>query len=373
MRWTREEYVEYVTFKSGKRPMFVELFGPLVGLDGEWRAQGASEDEISMNAFDWDYVPAVQCGGNTDIYGGPESYIVEETDEYMIEIDGLGRKMKLMKGKATISLPLDYPVKTGDDWLRIKHLYQFDEGRIDLVQLEKAKSGQKEGALVVASMPGGFDLPRQLMGEEEISYAYFDQPELIKDMLDTAAKTTVKVLDRISDHVIIDQLSVHEDMAGKSGPLIGPSMISEFVLPYYRKVWDMLSSKGTKIFSQDSDGNMNPVIDVFLESGLTQMYPMEPESGMDIVRVHEKYGARLSLKGGLNKYVLKDGKEAIRRELEYKMQPSMQKGGIVFGLDHRIPNGTPIEYYRYYVELGRELLGIEPLSKDRKGWMRQAF
>lgn len=373
MRWSREEYIEYVTFKGGSRPMFVELFGPLIGLDDEWRMQGVPEDEIGMTGFDWDYVPVVRCGGNTDVFGGPEPVVVEENDEYIIETDGLGRKMKLMKGKATVPLPLDYPVKTMDDWLQIKHRYVFDETRIDWDQVEKAAHEQKNGVMVLGEMPGGYDLPRQLLGEEELSYAYYDEPEMIRDILDTAADTCIKVLDRISDRVVIDQLSVHEDMAGKSGPMIGPIQIDEFMKPYYLKVWDMLRSKGTKIFSQDSDGNMNPVMDNFIESGLTQMYPMEPGSGMDIVQVFEKYGEKLSLKGGINKYVIKEGKEAIRKELEYKMQPSMQKGGIVFGLDHRIPNGTPIEFYRYYVELGREILGIEPLDPKNKGWARQAF
>ncbi|MCD6322241.1 MAG: hypothetical protein J7L77_04375 [Clostridiales bacterium] len=373
MRWTRNEYIEYVSFKGDKRPMFVELFGPLIGLDAEWRIQGASEDEIGMTGFDWDYVPVIPCGGETDVFGGPEARIIEETDEYIIETDGLGRRMKLMKGKATIPLPMDYPVKTYDDWLKYKHLYEFDENRIDWNQVEKAAYEQKNGVMVVGSMPGGFDLPRQLLGEEELSYAYFDEPEMITDILETAADTCIKVLDRISDKVTIDQLSVHEDMAGKSGPMIGPNQISKFVTPYYLKVWDLLKSKGSKIFSQDSDGNMNPVIDNFLESGLTQMYPMEPGSGMDIVQLFEKYGDKLSLKGGINKYVIKTGKDAIRKELEYKMQPLMQKGGIVFGLDHRIPNGTPIENYRYYVELGREILGIEPLSSSGKGWKRQAY
>ncbi len=372
MRWTREEYIEYVTFKGGERPMFVELFGPLIGLDEEWRKQGATEDEIGMDAFDWDYVPAVSCGGNTDVSGGLETRMEEETDEYIIETDNLGRRMKLMKGKATIALPMDYPVKTMDDWLKIKNLYEFDEDRIDRKQLEKARAAQKEGALVVGSIPGGFDLPRQLMGEEELCYAYFEQPEMIKDMLDTAANTSIMVFERICDELVIDQLSVHEDMAGKSGSLIGPTQINGFMKPYYLKVWEMLSSKGTAIFSQDSDGNMNSVMDVFMETGLNQMYPMEPAAGMDIVQVHKKY-ADLSLKGGIDKHVLRQGKEAIRKELEYKMQPDMQKGGMVFGLDHRIPNGTPIEFYRYYVNLGRELLGIEPLTKDKKGWMRQAF
>ena len=216
MRWTREEYIEYVTFKGGKRPMFVELFGPLVGLDEEWRMQGADEDEIGMTGFDWDYVPVVQCGGNTDVFGGAAPCLIEENDEFLIETDSLGRKMKLMKGKATVPLPLDYPIKTTDDWLKYKHLYEFDEKRIDWEQVEKAVAEQKNGVLVVANMPGGFDLPRQLLGEEELSYAYFDEPDMIKDMLATAADTCIKVLDRISDKVTIDQLSVHEDMAGKS-------------------------------------------------------------------------------------------------------------------------------------------------------------
>lgn len=372
MRWTREQYIDYVTFKDSKRPMFVELFGPLIGLDEEWKNQGASEDEINMKAFDWDYVSAVSCGGNTDVFGGLETRLEEETDEYIIETDNLGRRMKLMKGKATIPLPLDYPVKNMDDWLEIKHLYEFDEGRIDIKAFEKAKAARKQGALVVGSIPGGFDLPRQLMGEEELCYAYFEQPELIKDMLDTAAETSIKVFERICDELTVDQLSVHEDMAGKSGSLIGPTQIREFMKPYYLKVWDMLSSKGAKIFSQDSDGNLNSVMDVFMETGLNQMYPMEPAAGMDIVEVHKKY-PDLSLKGGIDKHVIRQGRDAIRKELEYKMQPEMQKGGMVFGLDHRIPNNTPIGLYRYYVELGREILGLEPLSAGNDGWQRQAF
>ena len=56
------------------------------------------------------------------------------------------------------------------------------------------------------------------------------------------------------------------------------------------------------------------------------------------------------------------------------MQPMMQQtGGIIFSLDHRIPNGVPLENYRYYVTLGREILGLPPLDGTQKGWGRMAF
>jgi uroporphyrinogen-III decarboxylase len=373
MKWSREEYIELMTFGRIDKQMFTELFGPLIGLEEQWKLQGATEDELNMIGFDWDYVPAIGCGGRTGLMGGLTQQTLEETKEHIITRDELGRTMKLIKGFATIPLPLDYPVKTMDDWLKIKPMFEFREDRIKWDEVERAQKEQGKGVMVLASIPGGFDLPRELMGEENACVSYYEDEELMMDILNTASDTAFKVLDRISDKLLIDQLCIHEDMAGKSGPLIGPNLVLKFLKPYYRRVWDMLQSKGTKIFSQDSDGNMNPVIDAFIECGLNQMYPMEPAAGMDIVEVRKKYGNKLVLKGGIDKHVLRMSKEDIRRELEYKLQPLMQQGGVVFGLDHRIPNGTSIENYRYYVELGREILGLPPLDKNKKGWGRMAF
>ena len=373
MRFSREQYLEIMTFGSFERPMFVELFGPLIGLEDEWRTQGASEDEINMIAFDWDYVPVINCGGDTGFYGCPDERIIEETEKYLIKIDGLGRKTKLPKGYATLPLPLDFPVKDMDSWLKIKPLLEYHENRIDWNQVERAKKMQKDGHLVVANIPGGFDYPRDLMGEEIACLSYYLQPELMYDIIHTMTETSFKVLDRVSDEILIDQLSVHEDLAGKTGPLIGPNEIEMFIKPYFRKIWDMLHSKGTRLFDMDSDGNVNPILDILIECGLNSMHPFEPAGGMDIVQVRKKYGKQMVLRGGIDKHVLRQDKEAIRRELEYKCQPLMQEGGVVFGLDHRIPNGTPIENYRYYVDTAREILGLPPRKPKNKAWARMAF
>jgi uroporphyrinogen-III decarboxylase len=103
------------------------------------------------------------------------------------------------------------------------------------------------------------------------------------------------------------------------------------------------------------------------------MHPFEPAAGMDVVAVRDQYGDRLAILGGIDKHVLRRSKAEIDRELEYKLHPSLRRSGTVFGLDHRIPNGTPLENYRYYVRRGREMLGLPPLDPGRKGWGRMAF
>jgi uroporphyrinogen-III decarboxylase len=373
MKWRREQYLDLMTFGDAPRPMFSELFGPLVGLDEEWRAQGASEDEVRMVGFDWDYVPYVDCGGTCGPFGAPDAVVIEENEHYRIERDYLGRTVQLCKGTATIPLPLDFPVKEMADWLQLKPLYAFCEQRIDLAAIARAAAAQADGAVVRCEIPGGWDTVRELMGEETACLAYYTQPELMHDVLATLRDTSVRVLERITERITIDQLFVHEDMAGKSGPLIGPTQVTQFIAPYYRSCWDVVSSRGTRLFNQDSDGDMMPVIDAFLDCGVNVVHPVEPAAGMDSVRLRQQYGGRLALLGGIDKHVLRRSQDEIGRELEYKMQPSMQSGGTVFGLDHRIPNGTPLENYRYYVRRGREILGLPPLDGTRKGWGRMAF
>jgi len=373
VRWNRDEYLALMTHHDVGREMFVELFGPLVGLEEEWRAQGASEDEIDLTAFDWDWVPNVPCGGVTGPFGGPEPVVLEDTPTYTLLRDHLGRITRLPKGVATIALPQTFPVTDMESWLRVRPLFAFRPERIDWDAVERARAAQERGAVVVADIPGGFDTIRDLMGEERACLAYYDQPELMADILSTMEDTAMRVLEPVSERLVIDQLSVHEDMAGKSGPLVGPVQVREWIAPYYRPIWDMLSARGARIFQQDSDGNMNPVIPAFLDAGLTAMLPMEPAAGMDTVVVRGTYGDRLALLGGIDKHVIRQSREAIRAELEYKMQPLMRRGGVVFGLDHRIPNGTPIALYRYYVDLGREILGLPPRNAAQRGWARMAF
>lgn len=60
------------------------------------------------------------------------------------------------------------------------------------------------------------------MGEEGACLSYYEDPGLMADIIATLSDTSTKVLERISEKLVIDQLSVHEDFAGKSGPLVGP-------------------------------------------------------------------------------------------------------------------------------------------------------
>lgn len=359
MEVRREEYLDYMTFRANTRPLFTETFGPIVGLKEEWAAQGATPEELDLSAFKYRRPQYGHIPVNTGWLGGQEEEILEETQAYIIARDRMGRRVKLCKGVATLPLPLDFPVKTMDDWLRIKHHYAFSEERFGPDWERVAREHAAAGRVVTVSIPGGFDEPRELLGDAELCVAYYTQPELIHDILETIAETAYRVLERVSAAVQVDQLSVHEDLAGKSGPLIGPKQVREFIVPYYRRIWDLLRGRGARLFSVDSDGDINPILPELVAGGVNVIEPNEPAAGMDIVKIRERYGTQLAFVGGIDKHVLRRSREEIVAELEYKIPPMVRTGGCMLGLDHRIPNGTPLENYRFYIQKAWEILDRE--------------
>lgn len=372
MKWTAKQYVDLMTYNNPEKPMFSELFGPIVGLDKEWRAQGASEGQIALRDFCFDYVPYYNLG-NLDSIHRPADKIIEDNTDYYIAIDHYGRRVKMAKATSTIPLPENYPVETMDDWLKIKHMFLWDESRVTDEMLEKAASLQQNGTLIKCEILGGFDILRELMGEVNCCIAFYEDPELIFEILKTISEMNVTALKKITRRIIPDQLSIHEDLAGKTAPMIGPATVREFLYRYYRDSWDVAQNAGVKLFCQDSDGNINVLIDDFIRCGVNIFYPCEPGGDMDIVALRKKYGKKIAFRGGIDKHVLRRTKEEIKSELDYKMQSCMTEGGVVFGLDHRIPNGTLLENYIYYVKYAREKLGLIPYENDEKGWGRMAF
>ena len=355
----RAEYLDYMTFQRNERPLFTEIFGPLIGLKEEWEVQGASPQELDFSAFRYRDEARFGIPVTTGRLGGFPEQPIEDNDDYRLFRDELGRTMKLPKGFATLPLPLDFPVKTMDDWLKLKHWYQYSDARLQGDWESRTRQALVAGKVIQVSIPGGFDETRELMGEEALSLAYYDQPELIHDILQTIGDTAFRVLEQVSARVPIDMIHVHEDMAGKSGPMVGPRIVKKFITPYYRKVWDLLHERGTRLFEQDSDGNMEAIIPAFLEAGINVMYPAEPAAGMDIVKLREQYGPRLAFRGGLDKHVLRKSKDEILAELEYKLPPIIRTGGCVLGVDHRVPNGTPLENYRFYIQKAWEIIDRE--------------
>ncbi|MEM4245796.1 MAG: uroporphyrinogen decarboxylase family protein, partial [Candidatus Bathyarchaeia archaeon] len=148
----------------------------------------------------------------------------------------------------------------------------------------------------------------------------------------------------------IDMVYWWEDLASRHGPNISPRLYKEFFLPRYRNVTSFLRKNKIDRIMMDSDGNVTPILDLVVESGITGLWPLEVNSGMDARVLRERYGERLFLMGNLDKRELAKGGQAMRAEVDSKLPALKEAGGYVPGADHLIHVEFSLQAFREYAE-----------------------
>jgi uroporphyrinogen decarboxylase len=193
---------------------------------------------------------------------------------------------------------------------------------------------------------GFFGSLRELLGEVSVLYAYYDNPKLLKNILQHLTELWIAIFEEILAAIDIDFALFWEDMAYKGGSLISPGLFREFMSPCYERITAFLKERGVRHIVVDTDGNCTALIPLFLDAGVTGMYPFEVQAGMNIVAVRKAY-PRLQIWGGLDKRAAAQGHEAIDKELE-KASTMLVEGGYIPFLDHLVPPDVPWENYVYF-------------------------
>jgi uroporphyrinogen decarboxylase len=356
----RERLIRAVQFKDLDELPFNPSFGLMPGLLDEWRAQGLPEgintDQDVYKSFG--FPPQERSLPVNTVFIPPfERRVIEETDEFRIETDWLGRKTKLIKSSASIPLALEFPVKDAGSWADYKRRLAFSEDRIGAGLERTVKLNIEAGLPNKIWLWGFFWLPRDLMGEENLCVAYYETPELVHDILETWCSLLEKTLDRALDRAPVDMLLVGEDMAYKNACMIGKTIFDEFMRPYYLRIQKLVLKHSVPIFAVDSDGCLNELIHWLADCGVNYVGPNEVAAGNDITAYRKTFGRTMAYDGGLEKQTLRKGRAAIDAMLE-KTIPFMKAtgGGWSVGLDHRVLEGTPLADFKYYVDRVREMI-----------------
>jgi uroporphyrinogen decarboxylase len=166
---------------------------------------------------------------------------------------------------------------------------------------------------------------------------------------------------RVVKDLRVDFVRFWEDMAYKSGPLISPEMFRKFMIPRYKAITDFLHSNGIDIIHVDSDGNIEELIPDWLKVGVNFPWPLEVAAGMDAVALRKKYGKALIMSGNIDKRSFLKGKETLREEVMSKVPFLCKTGGFFPGLDHATPPDVPFDNFKYFINLLREIAGLEKL------------
>lgn len=336
-----------------------------------WIDEGAKKEDISGDWFEgipffgMDHREFARI--NIEMIPPFEYQVLEETERYIVARHSNGIVTRALKEgtvrgtRMTMDTYIDFPVKDRKTWEEVKRRYDpYAPERYPSNWNELVERWSKRDYPVCLLANGTFGFYSQLrswVGTENISYMFYDDPVLVEEMVEFLTEFFLALVEKALCEVQFDYFNFFEDLAGKGGPLIGPNLFRKFLLPYYKRIIERLNKAGIKYIWVDCDGNPEVIIPLWMEAGVTCLWPLEQASGMDPRLLRKKFGKNLVLCGGIDKMEIAKGKDAIEKELYSKIPPLMETGGYIPHIDHAISPEISYDNFLYYMELKQKLTG----------------
>lgn len=343
-------------------PFYRKTFGLWMCID-TWYEQGLPGNTDIDEFFMFDKPGYYQLGqlGWTESAFEPvfEEKILEDKGDYEVMQDRAGRGVLYFKGRRQGFMPeyVDHPVKDVKTWqenVKWRLNPENSDRYKDLAQrMAEAEKAQSMGLMIQQNVIGGYMFLRSLMGPENIMYVFYDNPELVKDCMQTWLELTDAVIAKHQEYIVLDEIYFGEDICYNHGPLISPDMIKDFLFPYYQQLISNAKARqagdNRKLYIQlDTDGDCRPIINLYREGiGMDMIDPFEVASGCDVVEIGKQY-PWLVISGGIDKRILSQDKDTIDRYLEGILPMMRKRGGYIPTCDHGVPPEVSWQNYLHY-------------------------
>jgi uroporphyrinogen decarboxylase len=259
-----------------------------------------------------------------------------------------------------LPLAVKGPIGSKKDLKTYKPPDPFAPYRMD--NLRRAVKRFKGKRAVIFQIRDVFSYPRDLLGFENLLMSLIDNPSLVGDLVEMSVDYNSKLAVRaIAEGA--DVIFSGDDIADNRGPFFNPKLYKEIFLPGLKRIVGKVKENGG-YYIKHTDGNVLPLIEYFIETGIDCLDPIERPAGMDIGEIKKRYGDRLALKGNIDcRYTLPAGtSEEVVEEVKHCIRNAAPGGGHILSSSNSIHSGVNPKNYETMIwalkEYGRYPIDI---------------
>jgi uroporphyrinogen decarboxylase len=149
-----------------------------------------------------------------------------------------------------------------------------------------------------------FSIPRYLRGTAEILEDLLLEPPLVEDLVTLSLRYNIaearEALRRGADVIFLS-----DDYACTTGPLFSPTCFDRYFRGGLGRIVRAIHEAGGLVVKH-TDGNVMPLLDMIVSTGIDALDPIDPLGGMSIAKVRERC-PKLPVKGGVSLDLLVQG------------------------------------------------------------------
>jgi len=325
-----------------------------------WRGEGLDGDASTvLELLGSDFHGICWCW--PEAFPGTAITVSEDVETKVIR-DGQGKLVRYWKNKSGTPEHLGFECNSREVWEKtfkpalLANAMQLNVGEIRK-SFEKGRASDKWTHLTGVE---SFEETRSLMGDEITLMAMAEEPEWLVDVAETFTDVTLQNYEAVlSTGIRPDGLWIYGDMAFKTSTMCSPAMYRELFWPQHKRLADWAHSHGMKVIFH-TDGNVNGVIDLYLEAGFDCLQPLETKAGMDIRSLAPRYGDRLSFFGNIDvMQMIANDLDLIEQEIISKFAAGKAAKGYAYHSDHSVPPQVSWKTYQFIMDCVRKHGGYE--------------
>jgi uroporphyrinogen decarboxylase len=286
-------------------------------------------------------------------YPGRRDVLRQEGDTEIVR-DHYGALLRCWKGRSGTPEHFGWECENREVWEQKTRPAMVASGVQTNVAaaLENYRAGRQAGKWCYLTCIEAFEFTRRTLGDVVTLIAMAEDPDWIRDIARTQADLVLRDFNAVlAKGVEPDGLWIFGDMAFKTATMCSPRMYRELIWPEHKRLADWAHAHGMKVIYH-SDGNVNQVIDLYIEAGFDCLQPLEAKAGMDLRSLAPRYGSRLGFFGNIDIMVLATNDRAqIEQEVRAKIEAGMTTRGYIFHSDHSVPPSVSWPTYQWLIGL----------------------
>lgn len=225
----------------------------------------------------------------------------------------------------------------------------------DIRQVKEAVEEAGDEIAVFGSVRGTFGFLFIALGLENMTYAMYDEPELLMEIIEAADAFWTKLGLKLIE-AGCTALYVANDMGMNGATLISPNQLREFFFPSLRKQIATWKAAGGKVLFH-SCGNVDAVLEDLADMGIDALNNIQVHSGMDLASVKQRIGDKVAIVGNVDATGVLCGsdKALIDDAIRQVVDTAGYDGGLIVATDHSFHGGIPQENVLYFLEKAKQI------------------
>ena len=212
---------------------------------------------------------------------------------------------------------------------------------------EKALQRFGNEKAVVLNLRDGFSDLRDLLGYEAALMAMLLEPQAFAELLGRVVEYNLALAAVARQRYGAEIVATTDDVANAQGLLMRPATYFERIAPKFREIVRGYKELGYYCIKH-CDGNVDAVVDFWIESGIDCLDPIDPAAGYTLGQMKARYGDRICLKGNVDcMHTLCDAPlEQVEAEVLQCLREGGPGGGLILSSSNTIHRGVRPENFR---------------------------